>query len=120
MTCKYCSRELAPLRSLTDGEFCSDEHRQAFHEAQSDSGNFSLPEQPLATAFDSSGPDFSQQLERNFSFSAPAQTPPPDFSIASTPVEDVSRSGYMAESAIAEESPVEPPPSAPSATIPAR
>jgi len=32
MTCKYCSGKLAPLRSLTDGEFCSDEHREAFYE----------------------------------------------------------------------------------------
>ena len=30
MTCKYCNGKLAPLRSLTDGEFCSDDHRQAF------------------------------------------------------------------------------------------
>lgn len=32
MTCKYCNGKLAPLRSLTDGEFCSDEHRQAFRQ----------------------------------------------------------------------------------------
>ena len=122
MTCKYCSRELAPLRSLTDGEFCSDDHRQAFQEAhrQADSPDFSLPEQPLATAFDTSAPDFSRPLERNFLFSAPAQTPPADFSPA-TLVEDASRSGYTAESAIEEEAPVEPPPSALSATTtPAR
>jgi hypothetical protein len=30
MKCRYCNITLAPLRSLTDGEFCSDEHRQAF------------------------------------------------------------------------------------------
>src|SRR5579862_2080907 len=124
MTCKYCSRELAPLRSLTDGEFCSDEHRQAFHEAHppADSPDFSLPEQPLATAFDTvSAPDFSQPLERNSLFSTPAQTPPADFSISSARVENPSQSGYVAESAIEDESPVEPAPSAPSASAtPAR
>src|ERR1700693_2685556 len=30
MKCRYCNVALAPLRSLTDGEFCCDEHRQAF------------------------------------------------------------------------------------------
>jgi hypothetical protein len=30
MKCRYCSKTLAPLRSLTDGEFCCDEHRSAF------------------------------------------------------------------------------------------
>ena len=34
MTCKYCSSKLGPLRSLTDGEFCSDLHRQAFYQGQ--------------------------------------------------------------------------------------
>jgi hypothetical protein len=34
MTCKYCNGKLAPLRSLTDGEFCSDEHRKTFDEEQ--------------------------------------------------------------------------------------
>jgi hypothetical protein len=30
MKCRYCSVVLAPLRSLTDGEFCCDDHREAF------------------------------------------------------------------------------------------
>lgn len=30
MNCRYCNNTLSPLRSLTDGEFCSDEHRTAF------------------------------------------------------------------------------------------
>src|SRR5216684_1270509 len=30
MKCRYCSVLLAPLRSLTDGEFCCDDHREAF------------------------------------------------------------------------------------------
>ena len=121
MTCKYCSRELAPLRSLTDGEFCSDEHRQAFQAAnppQWDAPNFSLPEQPLATAFDSSAPDFSQPLERNSLFSAAPQMPPADFSVPATSLENVSRSGYTAEPAMAQPG-VEPPP-APTVTTPAR
>jgi hypothetical protein len=32
MKCRYCNIALAPLRTLTDGEFCSDEHRIAFNE----------------------------------------------------------------------------------------
>jgi len=32
MKCRYCNVALAPLRSLTDGEFCCDDHREAFHE----------------------------------------------------------------------------------------
>ena len=34
MKCRLCNVVLAPLRSLTDGEFCSDDHRQAFYEQQ--------------------------------------------------------------------------------------
>jgi hypothetical protein len=34
MKCRYCNMALAPLRSLTDGEFCCDDHRHAFHEEQ--------------------------------------------------------------------------------------
>src|SRR5690349_4367418 len=34
MKCRHCNTVLAPLRSLTDGEFCSDEHRQTFYEDQ--------------------------------------------------------------------------------------
>lgn len=30
MKCRYCYKTLAPLRSLTDGQFCCDEHRSAF------------------------------------------------------------------------------------------
>ena len=32
MKCRYCNIALAPLRTLTDGEFCCDEHRVAFAE----------------------------------------------------------------------------------------
>src|ERR1700730_16570186 len=34
MKCRYCNMALAPLRSLTDGEFCCDDHRHAFKEEQ--------------------------------------------------------------------------------------
>jgi hypothetical protein len=34
MKCRYCNTALAPLRSLADGEFCCDEHRQAFREQE--------------------------------------------------------------------------------------
>ncbi len=30
MNCRYCHNTLTPLRSLTDGEFCCDEHRIAY------------------------------------------------------------------------------------------
>jgi hypothetical protein len=30
MRCRYCNTALAPSRSLVDGEFCCDDHRQAF------------------------------------------------------------------------------------------
>ena len=32
MKCRYCNIALAPLRTLTDGKFCCDEHRIAFAE----------------------------------------------------------------------------------------
>ncbi len=34
MRCRYCNTALAPSRSFVDGEFCCDDHRQAF-EAES-------------------------------------------------------------------------------------
>ena len=51
MTCKYCSSKLGPLRSLTDGEFCSDLHRQAFYQDQVRTAREQGPSQ--ATTFDS-------------------------------------------------------------------
>ncbi len=35
MRCRYCNIALAPLRSLADGEFCCDDHREAFHQGRS-------------------------------------------------------------------------------------
>jgi hypothetical protein len=49
MKCRYCNIALAPLRSLTDGEFCCDDHRQAFSEDQSGHLEVSL-EPPLREA----------------------------------------------------------------------
>src|SRR5215472_7045322 len=38
MKCRYCQVTLSPLRSLTDGEFCCDEHRAAFAHERSSQG----------------------------------------------------------------------------------
>src|SRR5580693_7270967 len=42
MKCRYCNIALAPLRSLTDGEFCCDEHRAIFKELRGE-GPISSP-----------------------------------------------------------------------------
>jgi len=34
MQCRLCNVKLAPLRSLTDGEFCCDDHRRIFYDEQ--------------------------------------------------------------------------------------
>ena len=49
MKCRYCNIALAPLRSLTDGEFCCDDHRYAFSEVQAARTEVSL-EPPLQCA----------------------------------------------------------------------
>jgi hypothetical protein len=36
MKCRYCNIALAPLRTLANGEFCSDEHRVAYNELTGD------------------------------------------------------------------------------------
>ncbi|HUA20899.1 MAG TPA: hypothetical protein VMB25_19255 [Bryobacteraceae bacterium] len=43
MRCRYCKVRLAPLRSLTDGEFCCDDHRHAY-EQEHPEGSSSAPE----------------------------------------------------------------------------
>ncbi len=48
MRCRYCKVRLAPLRSLTDGEFCCDDHRHAYAQEHPESEN-SVPE-PETTA----------------------------------------------------------------------
>jgi hypothetical protein len=49
MKCRYCNMALAPLRSLTDGEFCCDVHRHAFHEEQAARNEVSLRPLPQGT-----------------------------------------------------------------------
>ncbi len=62
MKCRYCNIALAPLRSLTDGEFCCDDHRHAFHEEQAASTEvpFTAPPQAgllrLSVSFEDRGP----------------------------------------------------------------
>jgi hypothetical protein len=108
MTCKYCDCKLAPLRSLTDGEFCSDEHRQAFHQtsAQADLDDLGCAEQPLATAFDSGANAGPPQAVNAASIVFSARAPMPDESseFRPTPVEPILQSA----AAIEEPPPVEP------------
>lgn len=47
MKCRYCNIALAPLRSLTDGEFCCDDHRHAFNEEQAARNDGSWQPPPL-------------------------------------------------------------------------
>jgi hypothetical protein len=57
MKCRYCNIALAPLRSLTDGEFCCDEHRVAFTALGGDQAASPPPESglvPLGARFKSS------------------------------------------------------------------
>ena len=49
MRCRYCKIALAPLRSLTDGEFCCDDHRRAYEREGPAVGGDQAPE-PAATA----------------------------------------------------------------------
>lgn len=75
MKCRYCNVELAPLRSLTDGEFCCDDHRRAFQARgssgdarsvnQSGSGKSSFT--PPATASEERQPP-AQQFTSAFDF----------------------------------------------------
>jgi hypothetical protein len=56
MKCQYCNIALAPLRSLTDGEFCCDEHRVAFAEQGGNEAASPPPESglvPLGAKFES-------------------------------------------------------------------
>jgi hypothetical protein len=95
MTCKYCNGKLAPLRSLTDGEFCSDEHRQAYQGLpQTGSQGYPIDEQRLATAFDSGvPPDPPKAPAPSIELPAAAQAPPMDCSNPPNPVEHVLSAG---------------------------
>src|SRR5580658_9083501 len=55
MKCRYCNVALAPLRTLTDGEFCCDEHRVAFAELGGNEAASPPPESglvPLGAKFE--------------------------------------------------------------------
>lgn len=90
MKCRYCNIALAPLRSLTDGEFCCDEHRVAFTELGGDEAASPPPESglvPLGARFESvvgqtPAPHLKQPVPLEFrpktmaapAFSAPAES----------------------------------------------
>src|SRR6266699_4712529 len=61
MKCRYCNIALAPLRSLTDGEFCCDEHRKAHSELKAGEAVSCPPPQggliPLVTRVESASPE---------------------------------------------------------------
>ena len=74
MKCRYCNIALAPLRTLTDGEFCCDEHRQAHLEH---GGPLRMPSLQEAGLVPLSGP-----IERAASRAVEGNTPssfPVDF-----------------------------------------
>ena len=70
MKCRYCNTVLAPLRSLTDGEFCSDEHRQTFYEEQDAraqaSANEATLEDPAAVPAPAAVPVMDELLPLHF------------------------------------------------------
>jgi hypothetical protein len=49
--CKYCNNTLSPLRSLTDGEFCCDEHRQVYQREKSAQAEPQIAQNLLPLAF---------------------------------------------------------------------
>ena len=62
MKCRYCNIALAPLRTLTDGEFCCDEHRVAHRELSGGPQGVSSPPPeggliPLATRLERATPE---------------------------------------------------------------
>lgn len=110
MTCKYCNGKLAPLRSLTDGEFCSDEHRQAYRDGlpPADSQGYPLAKQPLATAFNyGSAPDSPKPPTQSVVVPDVVQAPAMDFCRPPHRVEQVSHA--VSETV---EEPIEPAPPA--------
>jgi hypothetical protein len=90
MKCQYCNIALAPLRSLTDGEFCCDEHRVAFAERREEEAIAPLPLEssliPLhaklesvSAAIPEAHPSQSVPLEfRPKTMAAPAFSAPPE------------------------------------------
>ena len=94
MKCRYCNVVLAPLRSLTDGEFCCDGHREAFREREEELAHLSsLPigdslvrlhvaltgaaaDIPARAANLSEAQDFQTEMRRPVGF--PVETKPAD------------------------------------------
>src|ERR1700720_295992 len=94
MKCRYCNVLLAPLRSLTDGEFCCDGHREAFREREEELAHLSsLPtgnslvrlhvaltgaaaDIPAQAAKLSQAQDFQTEVRRPVGF--PVETKPAD------------------------------------------
>ena len=121
MTCKYCNGKLAPLRSLTDGEFCSDVHRYAYYdehpeevaaEASLPSESFARTGTHVATAFDA-GPaaearEFSRPSGYRVSF-APKNEPAEPAAPAEKP-EDLIQASVAQATAEAELPPSTPEP----------
>ncbi len=70
MKCRYCNVALSPLRSLTDGEFCCDNHRRAFENLafQPEPGRAERAEVPDAGA----GPVTRVQVSEERGPAAPA------------------------------------------------
>jgi hypothetical protein len=103
MKCRYCNVVLAPLRSLTDGEFCCDGHRAAFREREEELARLSsTPSEnslarlhvaltgaaadiPTLAASPSEAHDFRTELRRAFTFNA---QPKPAEEQGSLPVPD--------------------------------
>lgn len=52
MRCRYCNTALAPSRSLVDGEFCCDDHRQAFETEDTSATQPDHPELEFAPELD--------------------------------------------------------------------
>jgi len=74
MKCRYCNIALAPLRSLADGEFCCDDHRDAFQQQQE------APPGPPQPALEAAS--FPEILENNAEPAASAPPPEPQLSPA--------------------------------------
>jgi hypothetical protein len=68
MKCRYCNIALAPLRTLTDGEFCCDEHRVAYSELGGGQAVSNPPPEgglvPLDARFESVAPESSPHLKQ--------------------------------------------------------
>jgi hypothetical protein len=77
MRCRYCNIELAPLRSLADGEFCCDYHREAFQKLTVAAPEvIPTPEPPPAPAQPEISPAL-RMLRLKFPLRPPAQEAAP-------------------------------------------